>query len=254
MRKKVNFILLVLLILLVKSGYCLNLDKVKINFLSGDYRAAILEGEKLLAKDAHSDELYYLLGLCYLKDANYLRASDIFEIILREFKNSKFKDEAQLGLGDTYFLRQDFDRAGDYYEGLLKDNPRTKLKALVYYRLSQNAFKKGDTAQGKEYLDKIKDEFPANPQLMANQDLYPISDSAAGIYYTVQVGSFSSATNAHNLTERLKQKNYPAYTEEINSAGALSYRVRVGKLRLLSEARDLENKLSQEGYPTKIYP
>jgi len=54
------------------------------------------------------DELYYLLSLSYLKDGNYLRASDIFEIILREFKGSRFKEDALLALGDTYFLRGDY--------------------------------------------------------------------------------------------------------------------------------------------------
>jgi tetratricopeptide (TPR) repeat protein len=234
--------------------YALNLDKLKVYFLSGDYKSSILEGERILASSGSSsvglDELYYILGLSYLKDGNYLRASDIFEIILKEFKDSAFKDDALLGLGDTYFLRGDYDKAQGQYQELIETNPRTKLRALVYYRLSQIGFKKGETQAAKEYLDKLKDNFPLNLEAKLNQGLYPLSD----IYYTVQVGSFSNRINANSLVQKLIGKGYPAYIEEVVSEGKTIYRLRVGKLRLRQEVLELENKLSQEGYPTKIYP
>ncbi len=238
--------------------YALNLDKAKIYLLEGDYNAAISEGEKLLAKDTHSDnsdELYYILGLSYLKDGNYLRASDIFEIIESEFKSSAFVEEAKLGLGDTYFLRGDFVKAEQYYKDLINSSPRTKLKAQVYYRLSQIGYKKGDTQQGKDYLDKLNQEFPLNLESRLNKDLCSFSDSSSLLYYTVQVGSFSNSPNAKNLTEQLTQKGYPAYIEEAVSKGTEKiYRVRVGKFRTRQEAIKFKNKLSQEGYPTKLCP
>lgn len=238
--------------------YALNLDKLKGHFLSGDYSSAINEGEKLLSGPGYSqdrdiDELYYLLGLSYLKDRNFLRASDIFEIILREFKNSSLAEEAKLGLGDSYFLRGDFAKAGACYRELLNSHPSTKLKAQLYYRLSQAAYKLGDAGAGKEYLDKLKQDFPLSPELRLNRDLCPLSDSAE-LYYTVQVGCFSNIANAKNLTQKLIQSGYPAYTEELSSQGRTSYRVRVGKSRVRQEALALEKKLTEEGYPTKIYP
>jgi tetratricopeptide (TPR) repeat protein len=248
------FVIWCLIFGIFSSAYALNLDKPKASLLEGDYKAAILEGEKLVAQDAHSDELYYILGIAYLKDGNLLRASDIFEIILKEFKNSNFKDEARLGLGDTYFLRGDFSRAQDCYEGLINSHPETKLKAQVYYRLSQLAYKKGDAQQGKEYLDKLKDAYPLNLESSLNKDLCLLSGPSAGLYYTIQVGAFSNITNANNLTNKLIQKGYPAYMDEAGSQGKISYRVRVGKFKARDEALNLEKKLSQEGYPTKICP
>jgi len=253
-QKIVKLVLLILLVSLIDKGYCLNLDKVKVYFLEGDYKGAILEGEKLIAQDPHSDELYYILGLSYLKDGNYLRASDIFEIILKEFKNSAFCGEAKIGLGDTYFLRSDFAKAKDYYKDLINSNPETKLKAVVYYRLSQIQAKLGDTQQAKVYLDKLKQDFPLNLESRLNKDLCYFLDSASDIYYTIQVGSFSNITNAKNLTGELIQNGYPAYIEEINFQGIQTYRVRIGKLPTRQEAVNLERKLSQKGYPTKICP
>jgi len=244
--------------MLAANVYALNLDKVKVNFLNGDYQAAISEGEKILAHSRHApdlDELYYLLGLSYAKEKNYLRASDIFEIILKEFKTSKFKDKAKLGLGDTYLFQGDLDKAQDIYQELLQMNPQSALRPQVYYRLSQVAFKKGDPQLGRDYLDKLEKESPQNIETKLNQDLLTWAESPAGVYYAVQVGVFSSSINAKNLTEKLVQSGYPAYIQEASAAPQEKmYRVKVGKLTTRPEAEALKNKLSQEGYPTKVCP
>jgi tetratricopeptide (TPR) repeat protein len=237
----------------------MDLDKVNAYFLAGDYKSAIAEGEKILAGHAYSgemDELYYVLGLSYMKDGNYLRASDIFEIILNEFRNSRFKEPAMMGLGDTYFLRGDLARAKNCYQDMLNNNSRTKLKARLYGRLSRVALKQGDTKQAKEYLDKLKTEFPLCAEVDASCDLIDtIATSAGAIFYTVQVGSFTNNTNAGNLVKKLSQKGYPAYMEEASDAtGSKIYRVRVGKLDSRAEAAQFAGRLSQEGYPTKIFP
>jgi len=243
---------------IINNASALDLEKIKINFLAGNYKGAILEGEKLLAgTKEHAlglDELYYILALSYLKDGNYLRASDIFEIILNEFKDSRYQDEARLGLGDSYLLRNNLKRAEDCYKKLIRLEPNTKLKAQAYYRLSQIGFKEGDTARGKEYLERMKHEFPSNMELKLDKDLCVLFDATPGFYYTVQVGSFSKENNARNLRDRLVKKGYDAYVEEVNLGNKKNYRVKVGKLKLRLEATQLQTKLSAEGYPTKICP
>ena len=249
MKNKTVIFSIFLLLIFVNNSYALNLDKLKIYFLQGDYSASIKEGEKILAGAEQSpelDELYYILGVSYLKDGNYLRASDIFEIILNEFKKSKFKELAQLGLGDSYFLRGDLQQAEQCYKQLQEANNNSNLKAQAYYRFSRLAFKRGDIQQGKEYLDRLNKEFPLN--LEARQA------SETGTFYSVQVGAFSKITNAKSLAEKLSQKDYPAYIEESNILGRTTYRVKVGKTTKHSEITALENKLSHDGYPTRVLP
>jgi len=238
----------------ILPAFALDLDKVKILFLRGDYKSAIIEGEKLMAsagEESGVDELYYILGLCYLEDGNYLRASDIFEIILNEYRDSRFTDEARLGLGDTYFLRGDMARAEECFRELVRSD--SGLKAQGYYRLSQVAFKNGNTQAAKDYLEKLKQDSPQNIELIRDKDLLP-GLGASEFYYTVQVGSFSKAVNARNLTEKLNRNGYPAYMEETSSGQKPVYRVRVGKLHTRIEAVELQKKLAQEGYPTRIFP
>jgi tetratricopeptide (TPR) repeat protein len=247
------------LVIGVCEAFALNLDKLKSHFLQGDYALAISEGERLLASaSAHEPELdllYYFLGLSYLKVENYLRASDIFEIILEEFPDTRLREEVRLSLGDSYFLRGDFTRARAYYREALNKNANNKYKALLYYRLSQTGFKEGDTQSAKEYLDKLKSEFPQGFESIIKEDICSLPDVKAGVYYSVQVGSFSKSLNARNLTQKLIKEGYSAYTEEtFVSDGAKTYRVRVGKLTLLEEAKQLARELTQKGYPTKIRP
>ncbi|TRZ49214.1 hypothetical protein D4Q80_02435 [bacterium] len=202
--------------------YALDLTKMKTEFLRADYKTAISEGEKIIGEASPNtyglDELYYILGLSYLKEGNYLRAADIFEIILKEFKGSDFREEALLALGDSYFLRGDYPKAKEYYTQVTSSGGE-KFKPLAAERLSRCALKSGDNKAGQ-------------------------------VYYTVQVGAFSNRTNASNLTQKLNAQGYGAYIEKLNSG----YHVRVGKFQSLKEAREAEEKLSKEGYPTNIFP
>jgi tetratricopeptide (TPR) repeat protein len=239
------------------NAYALDLTLIKACFLKGDYKSVITEGEKIMGSAAGNsyglDELYYILGLSYLKDSNYLRAADIFEIILREFKESAFGDQAKLALGDTYFLKGEYERAQIYYKELADDKAGNKLMALAYQRISQCALKTGNTREAENYLAKLKAEFPLaiNSGIQLNKET---AISLEDIYYTVQIGSFLNIANARNLTQELAGKGYPAYLEEPDPQKEAAYRVRVGKFRLKQEAVDLEKKLAALGYPTKIFP
>mgnify|MGYP001594814574 CR=1 FL=1 len=234
------------------NSYALNLDRAKIYFLKGDYSACVNECEAILAHSRYSkdlDELYYILGLSYLKQGNLLRASDIFEIILREFKDSGFREEAMLGLGDVYFLKSDYEGAQNQYQQILSSNPDTKLRGLLLYKLAQASIKRGNWQEAQGYLDKLNKDYPLSFEAKLAKNL-----SNQEFYFTVQVGAFSRFNNANNLCKRLIDKGYPAYIQEFDSKDAKSYRVRVGKLNSRLEAKELEKRLSQEGYPTKIYP
>lgn len=232
--------------------YALNLDKAKVNFLKGNYQECINECENILAGSGYSkdlDELYYILGLSYLKQDNLLRASDIFEIIINEFKGSNFRDEALFSLGDIYFLKSDYEKAENNYKQILAINPNTKLESLIIFRLIQTSMKKGDWQEAKAYSEKLNKDYPSSFIKRMSADL-----SSRDFYFTVQVGAFSKPINAENLCRELNQKGYSAFIQTGDQVAAKTYRVRVGKLNTALEAKELEAKLKNEGYPTKIYP
>ncbi len=232
--------------------FAINLDSVKVAFVKGDYKEAITEGEKVMAgakggKDL--DELYYILGLCYLKDGNYLRAGDIFEIILGEFKQSKFRNEAKLGLGDSCFFRGDYEKAKKEYENLLHNKDAQKLQALVYERLSECALKTGDARSADDYRKMLNGNFPLNIEPKVDLSLSKYDGG-----YSVQVGSFSSSINARNLKQKLVDKGYSVFVEEGYSDGKMISRVKVGSFSTRQAAAAAERRLSRDGYSTKICP
>jgi hypothetical protein len=172
-----------LLVIGVSSAYALNIDKVKINFLNGDYKAAILEGEKILAHSRQSpdtDELYYFLGLSYLKDGNSLRASDIFEIILSEFKDSRFRQEA-LRLNQEATRRRDNTAPGGYY-----------TVQVGCFANSANALNLRDSLIKDGYQAYIEETGAANQK-----------------NYRVRIGKLNSRAQAESLESQLQSRGLP---------------------------------------------
>ncbi len=276
------FVIGIIILVGFSPVFALNLDNLRNYFLSGQYKTCISEGERLLAQASSNkdlEELYYILGLSYLKEGNHLRASDIFEIILKEFKNSKsFKEEAKLGLADSYFARGDYPKAKSIYQEMLKNNSHTKFKPALFYRLSHLAKRTGNTREQTEYSDKLKSEFPESPEALTNKDFFPGSASVAAVTnipvlvqsqavkpvnlneeiiagsYSVQVGAFSSLGNAKSLALKLKAKGYSSYVSEAVSGNKKVYKVRVGGFFDRQSAQAAEKKLKVQGYSTKIIP
>jgi tetratricopeptide (TPR) repeat protein len=266
-----NLGLCILSLIFFSHAYGLNIDALKSYFLKGDYALCIKEAEKILAdsgeKDKNRDELYYLLGLSYLKENSPLAAGYNFKIILNQYKNNRFQEEALMGLGDCYFLRGDYTIAAFQYQELLDKNPKTRLKAGIYLRFAQLGAKTANQEQEKEYLARLKNEYPFSPEANFKGDLFPqgaaielsrnpsmehIADST--ISYSIQVGAFSSNINAAKLARKLQKNGYEVHIEQASSAGKSIYKVRIGNISNRQKARELERKLQADGYPTKIIP
>ncbi|MFH1191782.1 MAG: SPOR domain-containing protein [Candidatus Omnitrophota bacterium] len=251
--QKIKFIL-VFWFFLILPNFCwaLDMDSLKADFLEGNYRRVIFEGQAQIDRVhlRNADELNYILGLSYLKESKIGLAQGCFQRILNN-PGSKFKEEARLGLGDTYLVTGQFQQAQDIYDRLMAEDPNSRQKSAVLYRLSQLEFKKGFHQKGNEYWSKLKKDFPLSPELRSTKGIASINipaNDADG--YSMQLGFFTNSANADKLKDILLSKNYPAYVESFGSG----YRVKVGRFKVQQEALDLERKLSQDGFQTKICP
>lgn len=70
----------------------------------------------------------------------------------------------------------------------------------------------------------------------------------------ILLGSFSKASHAKNLCNKLIDRGYNAYIQKIEAKGKKIFRVRAERLDSRSDALQLEKKLSFEDCPTKIVP
>jgi tetratricopeptide (TPR) repeat protein len=243
-------------------AWAFDLDALKVDFLQGNYRRVIFEGQAELSRIhfGNADELNYLLGLSYIKEAKLDLAQDCFRRILNN-SGSKFKDEAGLALADTYLVSGQFQQAEEFYNKLISDSINSPQKSAILYRLSQLESKRGNHQKSSEYLIKLRRDFPLSPELKSAKGIDLIarspgecepaqSISSDGAEYSIQVGFFTSGANASNFKETLLGRNYPAYVEDTGSG----YRVKVGKVKSRQEALDLEGRLIRDGFQTKICP
>jgi len=251
---RMNKIFLIFLVSFILPGFCWasDLDALKTDFLQGNYRRVIFEGQAKADRMhlGNADELNYILGLSYFKESKLDLAQNCFRRILNN-PNSKFKPEASLALGDTYLAAGQLQPAEDLYNKLIAGDANSSQKPAIWYRLSQLESKRGDQKKASGYLFKLKRDFPLSPELRLTKGIasinIPVNQTGE---YSIQVGFFTNSVNANNFKNTLLDKNYSAYVENFGAG----FRVKVGKFESKKEALDLESKLSQDGFQTKLCP
>ncbi|MEI6831777.1 MAG: SPOR domain-containing protein [Candidatus Omnitrophota bacterium] len=253
MNKK-NLLSIIVFVLFSFPSFCsaAELNTIKADFLAGNYRRVIFEGQVKIKKFNFDSslELNYILGLSYLKEGNLVAAEESFKRVIKDARG-QLNTQGRLGLADTYLIGGQLQDAEDIYNEIIIDQANTSLKAAVLYRQSQLEFKKGDNSKGNEYLLKLKKDFPLSPELKLSSGIPRVySSSQKNKEYSVQVGFFTNSQNANSFKSKLLDRDFPAYLEQVNNG----WRVKVGRFKSVQEAIDLESKLSQEGFPTKICP
>lgn len=197
------------------------LTKIETLILQDCYSEAAGECKKLLVHH-HQDKVRakasYLLGLCQLKENEFLAARENFKIVLRNSAGSKFRDDASLGIADSYFLAGEFAQAESSYVQFMRDFPGSPLVTIARKHIDE-------CKQGRHFSNS---------------------------YFSVQAGCFSNRQNAKRLRDELIDKGFQGYLLELPGEGL--FRVRVGKFSNRHQAESLEHRLKSEGYPTKVCP
>jgi len=234
--------------------YASTVTSVKTYFLKGDYSKAIEVGEEEVNSARHNssnnrDQLYYFMGLCYMKEGDYLRAKKSFEFVIDEYPASQHFQDARMGIADISYLEGDYSKASRLYKDLLESSLSRDLIPGLYSRLSLSLSKLDQISQAQEYLLILQREYPESFESIKGNQLFN-----QGSFYTVQVGAFSDRNNALRLKSKLLNQGYSAYVEELGDGEVLTHRVRVGKLKSRQEAISLQDRLVRQDYPAKIFP
>jgi len=224
-----------------------SLEEAYKSYLLGDWGNSLFEGLEI-EKTSPSPQIFYLLGMNYLKLEDFPRARDYFRKVIKNFPQSKLYESSFIKLGDAYFLEEDFNKATLTYEYVLKNFPSTQFKPLIYLRLAQSYAKQGLWGKERVYIDKIKKEYPESVEKKYAEIL-----EKRGFFFTIQVGAFSHKKNALRVVKRLK-KRYPVYLVKERFGDLLLYKVRVGKFKERKRAEDIASSLIDKGYPARIYP
>ncbi len=238
----------ILIFLIIFSSSCLAislLDGQK-EYLGGNYQEAIRDAKRL----PDTDEKLYFIGLCYTKLGRYTVAREYFRKVIKRFRGSDLYTLTMIKLADTYFLEKKLDQAKQLYSEIKKRYPKSDHMPIILLRLAQISSRQGDWSDKAKYIRELKSKYPQSSEMRFVEILESYGD-----FFTIQVGAFSSKSNAYALREELKDSNYKnAYIKEDRKGDFPIYKVRVGKYKKRYDAQTISSKLSEDGYPARIYP
>lgn len=204
---------------------------------------------KALGPEDQNGAKYYL-GLSQLRLGRNSEAQKIFKELQAVAQKGTLYDKITLALIDTYYLNDQYNEALEEAQKLLIKSPQSEFLGMIYLKIARANIKLTQWKTAKDYLEKIKNQFPDSLEAYTAKQLLEEKQ-----YFAVQVGAFIDQSLAENLLDDLKSKNEYAYiVETTDQDGAQFYRVRVGKVTSLKEAIDLKTRLSKLGYPASIYP
>ncbi len=96
-------------------GACsLRLEKWK------DSIAQLKKANEIAPKWNKADETQWMLGQVYQEDDQVDVATATFESLIKEFPNSRFRQQAEYRLGQIAVGKEQYDRAIQYYDGILQ--------------------------------------------------------------------------------------------------------------------------------------
>jgi tetratricopeptide (TPR) repeat protein len=195
-------------------------------------------------------EALYYAGVSDLWLGDYLKARKTIHRVIDAKPDRAMQDKASLALVDTYYMEGDYREALQRGEDLLERSSQSEFLSSIYLKLARANLKLARWKKGREYLQKILDEYPNSLERYHVDQLLQENQ-----FFAVQVGSFQERAKAETSVEELQKKGEYAYIVETAAEdGKKFYRVRVGKFTLFGDAKKLEAKLKRQGYPTKIYP
>ena len=244
-------------------------------FLEGNYEQAVSKLNGMISNGAKPvDSIYYLKGLCELKNNKFSDARSSFGAALSNTSNRKIAFDASLGTGDSYFLEGNTSKAITVYDKIVSDYPKDKNMAVVYHRLGSCYKKLDQPEKANGYFAKLKQGAPLgfeaknSAYLPQNKAVAPkptgilpsgakpepelILDTDKPGVISVQVGGFKKRLNAERCAAKLVSEGYDSYVVPPSASGDRLYRVKVGRYNSKAEAEKTAAILVKKGYSVQI--
>jgi len=244
------------LLWVIGGGWCAAgepLAKAEVFFLQKLYVQAIEAAQEVIQEHPDDARLMahasYLTGASYVNLFDFLTAKQNFRVIITKYKDSAYYEDAYLGLGDIEFLQENLEEALQIYTAFADRGPTSKRRATLYFRLAELYLKNGDVVRSRDYLKRLREEFPLSFEARDAGRL-----EGEKVWYTVQVGAFTDFRNAKVFVEELKNKGYDVYSVLCMLSGKKLCRVRIGRFFGKREAQSLQERLTLDGYYSKICP
>ena len=95
-----------------------------------NYSRAILEYHRLLVRDPafpQADQIHFRMARCFLELRNFDDSRAVLELILKQYPQSDWADDAALGLAESYYLQGRPETALSIYREFIRAYPQSPL-------------------------------------------------------------------------------------------------------------------------------
>ncbi|RMD52124.1 MAG: tol-pal system protein YbgF [Nitrospirae bacterium] len=119
------------------------------------------EKEKTVVKD---DKAIYTEARELYTKGDTKKARELFELLLREYPESKYADNAMYWIGECYYREGDYDSAILAFEELLTKYPNSPKAPAAMLKQGYSFYKRGDRENGKYILEKLIEKYPGTEE------------------------------------------------------------------------------------------
>jgi TolA-binding protein len=134
-----------------------------------NYREALNRFQNALGSiEQINEQSLYGKSYCYFNLGDYENSAASFSEFIKNYRNSKFYNDAYLRLADSYFGSKNFQAASRIYEDIFKiggsklDNPYTR------YQYAEALYKSGKESQAILEYEKILEQYPNSEYAQAS--------------------------------------------------------------------------------------
>ena len=115
------------------------------------YRSDLLKNaqdnyEKLFASapNFRREEVLYGMGWSYFRVKNFKKSSEYFNLLVKDFPNSKFSTEVMARLGDAFYLEKNYASAATYYAKASRLSPKSEEGQYCAYQLCHAQYRNSE--------------------------------------------------------------------------------------------------------------
>ncbi len=125
-----------------------------INYLSGDYKSALTEFERLKGSKTYEKSYPYYISALYFLDKRYLDVIN-YTVPALQTIDEQYKPEMNRIVGASYFARSDFKNAALYYQRFQEKDQGKTQNNQDNYQIGYTAYKMGNYAKAISELEKM---------------------------------------------------------------------------------------------------
>ncbi len=138
-------------------------------FALKNYKEALNRFQNSLGNDEKINELsIYGKAYCYFNLGDYDNSALSFSEFIKNFRKSKFYDDAYLKVADSYFGSKNFQSASRIYEEIFRQGNRNLDNPYTRYQYAEALYKSGKVTQAINEYNRIIEQFPRSEYAQAS--------------------------------------------------------------------------------------